>query len=318
MVSFLMGIKGEVRFYNFPHDFDPKNNYFGDLIDRASELIDINFPIDVYGCYPEISLIKKTYLFFKSRFSDSAMTEWLNHQQGIIKPSDVNAYNIWCTFENHRPPSGDFDLTFSYDQDSFSETNYYLPLLYQYMHIGDEKKKPWKHQIKPKDCTKKRNLNTNFFESKNGFVSSFINNPHPTRLRAISALSKIGKVDVYGRSVGNYVQDKIGAAERYWFNLCFENDLYPGWVTEKVLEAWLAGSIPLYWGIDSAGLLNPKAIVNLSEFKDLNAFIEHVEYLFSNPAIMKEMINQPLLLSDFDEIGPLDFLVKGLGNRVSR
>jgi len=313
-----MDSKREVSFYNFPHDFDPKNNYFRDLIERASELTDINFPIDVYGCYPEISLIKKALLFFKSRFLDSAMTEWLNHQQGIIKPSDTNAYNIWCTFENRRPPLGDFDLTFSYDLDSFNETNYYLPLLYQYMHIRDEKKKPWKHLIKPKECTKKRNLDENFFKNKNGFVSSFINNPHPTRLRAISALSKIGQVDVFGRSVGNYVEDKIGAAEKYWFNLCFENDLYPGWVTEKVLEAWLAGSIPLYWGLDSAGLLNPKAIVNLNEFKSLNAFIEYVEYLFSNPVIMKEMINQPLLLADFDEVGPLDFLVNGLRNRVSR
>jgi hypothetical protein len=165
---------------------------------------------------------------------------------------------------------------------------------------------------------KERSLSEEFFKKKNGFVSSFINNPHPTRLRAIFELSKIGKVGVYGRSVGNYVEDKIGTAGEYWFNLCFENDLYPGYVTEKVLEAWLAGTVPLYWGLDSAGILNPKAIVNLNDFKSLKEFMEYVKFLEENPEKMIEIINQPLILKDFDYQAPLQFLVNGLKNRASQ
>jgi hypothetical protein len=185
------------------------------------------------------------------------------------------------------------------------------------MNIGDANKRAWKHSVKPSDCMKTRSLSQEFFKKKNGFVSSFINNPHPTRLRAIFELSKIGKVGVYGRSVGNYVDDKIGTAGRYWFNLCFENDLYPGWVTEKVLEAWLAGTVPLYWGIDSAGILNPKAIVNLNDFKSLKEFVEYVKFLKENPEKMIEIINQPLILKDFDYEAPLQFLVNGLKSRAS-
>jgi len=317
MVISSMASDLDINFYNFPHDFDHKDNYFRDLIIKASHQIKVDFPIDVYGCYPEMSLIKKSILFFKSRFFDSSMTKWLNHQQGVVKPFNSNAFNIWSTFENRRPPLSDFDLTFSYDLDSYQSTNYYLPLFYLYMNIGDLTKKTWKHQIKPSDCLKKRNLPIDFFEKKDGFVSSFINNPHPTRLRAIAELSKIGKVDVYGRSVGNYVEDKIGTAGKYWFNLCFENDLYPGWVTEKVLEAWLAGSVPLYWGLDSAGLLNPKAIVNLQDYGSLEEFLAYVKELLANPEKMMEIINQPLTVKDFEYEGPLKFLVNGLRNRAS-
>ena len=163
MVIFSMVSDLNINFYNFPHDFDHKNNYFRDLITKASHQIKIYFPIDVYGCYPEMSLIKKSILFFKSRFFDSSMTKWLNHQQGVVKPFNANAFNIWSTFENRRPPLSDLDLTFSYDLDSYQSTNYYLPLFYLYMNIGDPTKKPWKHQIMPSDCLKKRNLSIDFF-----------------------------------------------------------------------------------------------------------------------------------------------------------
>ncbi|CAK0823016.1 unnamed protein product, partial [Prorocentrum cordatum] len=34
----------------------------------------------------------------------------------------------------------------------------------------------------------------------------------------------------------------------YRFALVFENKLVPGYVTEKIVNAFLAGSIPIYWG----------------------------------------------------------------------
>ena len=317
MVTSLMESNAKINFYNFPHDFDHNNNYFRDLLNLASKQVSIETPIDIYGCYPEMSLLKKSLLFAKSRWSDSSMTSWLNHQQGLVKPYNPSAFNIWSSFENRRPPHDDFDLTFTYELDDFNGTNYYLPLFYLYMNIGDINAKPWKHKLRPADCLNSRNFDEQFFAKKDGFVSSFINNPHPTRLRAISELSKIGKVNVYGRSVGNYVEDKIGTAGKYWFNLCFENDLYPGWVTEKVLEAWIAGTVPLYWGLDSAGILNPKAIVNLNDFKSLKDFLVYVKFLAENPQEMIEIINQPLILKDFNYEAPLEFLVRGLKNRVS-
>jgi len=126
-------------------------------------------------------------------------------------------------------------------------------------------------------------------------------------MQAISSLSKIGDVEVFGRSVNNYLEDKINTSSPYWFSVCFENDLYPGYVTEKALEAWIAGTIPLYWGLDSGQILNPKAIVNLYDFKSLETFVKYVEDLFNDKNRMKSMLNEPIFNKEFDLEGLINF-----------
>jgi hypothetical protein len=44
------------------------------------------------------------------------------------------------------------------------------------------------------------------------------------------------------------VTQKLTAVRTGTFNVCFENSERPGYITEKILEAFLGGAIPLYWG----------------------------------------------------------------------
>ncbi|WP_281650799.1 glycosyltransferase family 10 [Helicobacter bilis] len=65
------------------------------------------------------------------------------------------------------------------------------------------------------------------------------------------ALSKYKRVDSGGRwknNIGGNVDDKIEWLKSYKFNLCFENSSYPGYLTEKLFDAFLAGCVPIYWG----------------------------------------------------------------------
>ena len=96
------------------------------------------------------------------------------------------------------------------------------------------------------------------------------------------------------------------------FNLCFENDLYPGYVTEKVLEAWLSESIPLYWGDDADGVLNPDAVVNLRDFSNLETFVEYVENLQQSPDKMAKMIGQPLFSKNCDYSKLQSFILRSV------
>jgi len=306
------------EFFNFPHDFNPKSNYFLELIKEIAEEIDLQTPIHFYGCYPEIKIFRKVFLYLLSRTSNSNMTKWLNLQQGVVVPHNRNAFNIWCTYENRRPPVLGFDLTLSFELDDYKGTNYYLPLIYLYTNLSKKRNEYSKHKITPYECAQPRNLDENFFQNKSQFATSFINNPHPIRLRAINELSKVSPVNVYGRSVDNYVDDKIGTASKYWFNLCFENDLYPGYVTEKVLEAWLAGAIPLYWGIDKGRILNPEALINFNDFDSMETFVQHVSKVYSSPNEMKSIINQPLFLKIPEDGEIKDFLINGLRARAEQ
>ena len=309
----------QIKFFNFPFDFDPDANFFLDLIQDVLSSRSYPFPIHFYGCYPKMSTSKKAISYFYSRFSDAGMTRWLKLQQGEVTPYDSSAFNIWCTFENRRPPVEGFDLTFSFDVDSYSGTNCYLPLIYLYVNHNNNDRGiiHSKHSLSICETTQKRELEDDFFEAKSGFLSAFVNNPHPMRLRAIKDLSEVGEIDLFGRSVRNYIEDKIGTAGKYWFNLCFENDLYPGYVTEKILEAWISKSVPLYWGSDKAGILNPDAYVNLKDFDCLGDFVEYVSALYADKDRMKAMIKQPLFKKEFDYASIFHFLIKGLDLRVA-
>ena len=306
----------QIKFYNFPYDFDVNNNFFIDLCNEVKKLISIDIPINFYGCYPELGFMKKTAFYLKSRVSDSSMTKWLTLQQGIVEPLDPRSFNVWCTFENRRPPASDFDLTFTFDTNSYSNTNFYLPLIYLYMDHGKASKLNAKHEVTPKYCAQVRLIESDFSKNKSGFVSTFINNPQQTRLFIAKELSKIAPVSIYGRSVGNYIEDKISEASKFWFNLCFENDYYPGYVTEKVFEAWLSKSIPIYWGYDSNRILNPKAYINFADFDSVEDFISYISALYLDEGRMLEMISQPLLNSDFDYDSVVKFFINGLKRRV--
>lgn len=53
--------------------------------------------------------------------------------------------------------------------------------------------------------------------------------------------------------------------QSYAFNLCPENSMYPGYYTEKIPEAYMAGCLPITW-VDSnvAVDFNPNAMLNLA------------------------------------------------------
>jgi hypothetical protein len=133
------------------------------------------------------------------------------------------------------------------------------------------------------------------------FCVAFIGKAYPFRMHAISALSNIGKVDVYGgiarETRYTRAEEKYEVAQDYKFVFAFENDLYPGYVTEKVPEAWATGAVPLYWGSDPAKLLNQESFINLANFDTLEDFAERVQEVNENDELWHKIASQPLLQS---------------------
>jgi hypothetical protein len=82
----------------------------------------------------------------------------------------------------------------------------------------------------------------------------------------------------------------------YRFVLCFENDIYPGYVTEKPFEAYLAGTVPLYYGYDVMKYLNPKAVLNFLEYKYFESWICYIKELENDTKLYKKIYEQPILL----------------------
>jgi hypothetical protein len=302
----------KIDFLNFPHDFSETSNFFLDIFQRITsqdpECADIlsREHLLISNCYTQQKLYKKLVHRIQAEFSSPKMTKWLELQYGLDIPKKKYAKRLWITYENRRPHSQYFQRTLSFDLDDFSGLNHYLPLWVLYIDFLENDAEWNRHRIRQNFLLDSRILPIE--DRKKKFVCAFINNPDPVRLRALEELSRLGPVDIYGRYSKNYVKDKIEVSRHYRFSICFENDLYPGYVTEKPLEAWLGDTVPLYWGDDSNAYLNPKALINLQTFASLKDFINYVHYVQSNDEVYKEIYQQPFLQRPYDENALIAFL----------
>ena len=299
--------KVRLRFEWFEPWFVKKNNFITDLFDKALFDIEVfedptaNVDFEFVSVYPplkrdiqaRIHRIRTRLPVWQQDTTESYPLEF--------KPNTENfKTRIWYTSENVRPPfQKDFDMFFSFDQDSYGGTNFYLPLWQ--LHIGHEEKhgRPLNpnsalgSQVSHADLLKTRELAEHSFEERK-FACVFMANPQPTRLRMIEELSKHGEVDVYGLYSGRSVKDKFEVVKNYNYMLCPENDLFPGYVTEKLIDAYMCDVVPLYWGdLGSDECINQKSFLNLAQFPSIEDFCNHVANL--DVLSYTKIYNQPLI-----------------------
>jgi hypothetical protein len=202
---------------------------------------------------------------------------------------------IWFTGENIRPPmDSTFHSFLSFDQDSYDGRNFYMPTWLQYLAMGDSYHFPHLGvKISEKNLLEKRTLN----REKEKFICVIMRNRNITRLRAIKELSRLGNVDVYGPASGSFLRSKFSTASQYKYTLCFENDLFPGYVTEKLIEAYATKTVPLYWGdLGNETRLNQNAFINLKNFNNLREFVDYISSI--NQDEYKQIYEQPFLTQE--------------------
>jgi alpha(1,3/1,4) fucosyltransferase len=114
--------------------------------------------------------------------------------------------------------------------------------------------------------------------SKTKFCNFLYSHKVPYREAFFKQLSKYKKVDAPGKSMNNMPGiDTLYAGDRwevkkqflspYKFTIAFENDIFPGYQTEKLYDAMMADSIPVYCGDPFVGdIFNTKSFINASEY----------------------------------------------------
>lgn len=216
----------------------------------------------------------------------------------LPSPPRESRYRIWHTGENVRPPWADYDLTLSFDLDDYGGRNLYLPLAVLALDWFPERRdgpRPDQRRVgaalTPAQAAQPREP---VAVGRPRFACAFISNPEPRRLFAIEALSRYAPVDVFGAAVGRPVPSKAEIARDYRFVVCFENDLYPGYVTEKAVEAYATGAVPLWSGLDAGGLFRPESLVNEADFASISAWVEHVADVDRSATALQAMAGSAL------------------------
>jgi len=183
----------------------------------------------------------------------------------------------------------------SFDLDCYGGSNFYTPY---WWFSTDLFPSPVINRIGRKISIEELRKPRKSVQIPENFCATVIRNPEPVRMRAMEALAQVGKVDIFGPHSGRKLTSKTELEGQYRFIMAFENDLFPGYVTEKPIEAWAMGSIPLWYGLDKAKSLNPEALINAADHPTLIDFARAVSELEENPESWKQIYERPLLSSE--------------------
>jgi hypothetical protein len=139
--------------------------------------------------------------------------------------------------------------------------------------------------------------------NKKKFCAALISNCESEfRLNFIEKLSKYKKVDMGGKCQNNInrnVKNKIEFLSNYKFSIAMENSNGDGYLSEKIVDSFLAGTIPIYYGdyiLDE--FINPKSYILIKGEKDIEKKIEYIKKIDSDDNLYKSIMKEKPIIDD--------------------
>ena len=160
---------------------------------------------------------------------------------------------------------------------------------------------------------------------------------HLHREEFFDKLSLYKKVDALGRCRGNVIDGNCSHVETdrgtytkeltyndlavqkyipYKFTIAFENSNLDGYITEKIINPILAGSIPIYWGTPQIkNHFNQKSFISVDNFPSIDDCINHIIEVDQNNELYQKYLNEDFMMGNkFNEY--LDLNEKKLENAL--
>ena len=123
------------------------------------------------------------------------------------------------------------------------------------------------------------------------------------RLKFINELNKYKKIDMGGNylnNIGSKVKDKIAFLNSYKFSIAMENSDGDGYSTEKIIDSFESGTIPIYYGdymVDE--FINPKSYILIKGEKDLSQKIQYIISLDNDDEKYKSVLKENVIIDKY-------------------
>ena len=264
----------KIKFSEMSGNFNPNNNFITNILKTRYDVILSDDPdFLVY------SVVSKNYL-------------------------DYKCPRIYYTPENLVPDFNicDYGIGFSYLSFGDRYIRYPIYLVESFKaYTGD-------NYATDLDLAQNKHLKAeDLFKEKEEFCSFVYSNSDGAMCRRaiFDELSKYKKVNSGGRylnNVGSPVDNKLEFQKKHKFVIAFENTSSTGYTTEKIINAFASGAIPIYWGNPEIKQeFNPDSFINChdygltekGEIEAINKIIERVIYLDQNDDEYLKMLKTP-------------------------
>lgn len=122
-------------------------------------------------------------------------------------------------------------------------------------------------------------------------------------LNQYKAVSSGGR---YMNNVGGPVKDKHVFQSRHKFSIAFENCVQVGYTTEKIVESFAAGTIPIYYGNPEIGKeFNTKAFINCHDYSSLEDVVKRIIEIDNNDELYYQILKEPISINNLEELDGL-------------
>lgn len=246
-----------IKFVDFWDDFVPESNLFYQILAE----------------HYEVELSDDPEFLFCSVFGE-------RHLQ-------YNCVKIFYTGENQCPDFNLFDYAMGFERMEFGDRYFRLPIYYLNRYQNDFRAMQEKH-MKP-------------MPEKTGFCSFVVSNNNASEVRELfynhlSTYKTISSGGRYKNNVGGPVADKLAFEQGHKFSISFENSSYPGYCTEKLVQAFAAQAVPIYWGDPTVTqTFNEEAFINCNQYASWDEVLEAVKRVDADPELYARMLATPAL-----------------------
>lgn len=204
-----------------------------------------------------------------------------------------NSIKIFYTGECITPDFNLCDYAIGYDYLDFGDRYFRYPLWLRYGY--DQNKRMMEKHL---------NIDANLADRE--FCSMVISNSFADSMRdkIFDSVCSYKKVDSGGKYKNNInkpegIENKLEFQSKHKFALALENCSYPGYTTEKLMEAFEAKTVPIYWGDpEVARVFNPKSFINFHDFDSIDDFLNEINRIDNDDEEYLKMLSTPALIDD--------------------
>lgn len=201
---------------------------------------------------------------------------------------------IFITAENHDPNLSLFDYCLTHNRKQNDRCLHFPYWLQRVLYYPELQKR----------LEERPPLTVDEFVAQKREFCNFICRNHVcrTRNRFVKHLSERKRVNCPGPFMhntdfvlGKSNQDKYDYQEKHIFSVAYENEASPGYTTEKIVDAFVSRTIPIYWGDPTVEeIFNPEAFIHARRFANEKELIDYVIALSEDAESCVTMLNAPV------------------------
>lgn len=131
--------------------------------------------------------------------------------------------------------------------------------------------------------------------SNNGWTDGF----RSIFYKELNSYKIIDMGGAYHNNIGGRVRNKTNFLSSYKFSLAMENTKADGYLSEKIIDSFMSGNIPIYYGdymIEE--YINPKSFILIRGKKDMKEKIEYIKRIDNDEKLYKSILKEKVLIND--------------------